>query len=249
MRRICTFALLCSAISVSQASTLFVGSNSAGPVQRYTTSGVNMGSFGSADGTGSAVDGQGSAYIVEPGENSSLITIFDSFQTPLSSIVFNGGIDNGNGSPGHITDMAYGGGGTLWVSGFNGIVYHISAAGSVLSSFDTGSLFTGIATDGTHLYTSQGLDGGAVYQRSADGTIVNTIFTGLFESLGVGFNTDDGTLWVGGTDTVTNVAMSGAVLATLSVPGFHDALEVGDIGSADVVPEPSTLLISGLGLA
>jgi arylsulfate sulfotransferase len=242
-----TVALLGCATAV-QASTIFLGSNATGPVQLYTTAGASLGSFGPDGATGVALDGAGHVYIVQPNASSSIITKYDATETPVSTQAFTSGIDNGLGWPGFITDMAYGGGGTLWLSGYNGIVYRVNASGNVLSHFDTGSAFTGIATDGTFLYTSQGLGGGTIHKRMADGTLVGTIVTGLAEVSGLGFDAEDGTLWVGGTDTVTQVNSSGAILNTLSIAGFHDGLEVGNIGTASI-PEPATFLISGLALA
>ncbi|HEX6880212.1 MAG TPA: aryl-sulfate sulfotransferase [Terriglobales bacterium] len=241
-----TVALLLSATAI-QASTLFIGSNATGPVQRYTTAGSFLGSFGQNGATGTALDGAGYVYTAQPG-NTSTITKYDATETPVATTVFSSGVDNGGGFPNFVTDMAYGGASTLWLAGYNGMVYRVNTAGNVLAQFDTGSVFTGIATDGTFLYTSEGIGGGNIYQRASDGTLITTIATGLPETLGLAFDAQDGSFWVGGTDTLTQVSSSGAILNTLSIPGFHDGLEVGDIGTA-AVPEPATFLISGLGLA
>ena len=58
----------------------------------------------------------------------------------------------------------------------------------------------------------------------------------------------ESTLWVGGSDVVTHISSAGAIMNTSAVPGFHNGLEVGNI-EVQVIPEPGTLLISGLGLA
>ena len=147
-----------------------------------------------------------------------------------------------------ILDMAVGAGSTLWLSGFNGMIYHVDAAGSVLSRFDSGHSYTGVATDGSFLYTSEGLFGGSIFKWDTSGMLIETIYTGLMESGGVGYDPASGTLWVGGTDTLTQLTTSGSILQTLSVPGgFHDGLDVGNI-SPTLIPEPSTWLLLSCGL-
>jgi hypothetical protein len=243
VRTIGAITLLCGALGAVQAATIWVGSNATGPLERYTSTGTFEGTFGADATTGVALDGMGHVYTVQPDDLSSSITKYGADQTWLSTVIFEEGTDNGNGFPGYISDMTYGGG-SLWLAGFNGIVYRINTAGSVLSSFDTGATFTGIAFDGTYLYTSQGFGGGAIEQRGLDGTLVSTIFTGLPEIFGLGYDSEAGTLWAGGLDVVTQVSLTGELLNTLSIAGFHDGLEVGDIGTT-VIPEPGAFLLVG----
>ena len=238
---------------VAQASTLWVGHDITSPVERIdSTTGVSLGYWGATGATGTALDGAGHVYTVVPSGLLSVITQYDDVQTPVGTINFNSGIENGNGFPSWIEDMAYDGGGRLWVSGYNGIVYNIDSFGTVLSSFDTGSTFTGVAFDGTYLYTNEGFYGGGnLYQRELDGTIVSTITTGFAGGAGLGYDATDNTLWVGylaGTNDIRQFDISGNLLSSLSIGGsYHDGLEVGELYAT--VPEASTLLLLGSGLA
>ena len=99
-------ALLWSANSVSQAATIFVGSNATDAVQQYTTAGAWIGAFGGPTGTGTALDGQGHVYVADPTALSSAITKYDAAQASLGTTVFNGGVDNGVGYQNFILDMA-----------------------------------------------------------------------------------------------------------------------------------------------
>jgi hypothetical protein len=220
----------------------------------FDNNGATLGSFGNPGSSAAALDGLGTVYTVEPGDASSTFRLFDASQNLLSSFVFSTGIDNGNGSPDYITDLAWGGNGTLWASGFNGVIYHLNLSGTVLSSFDTGVLDTGIATDGVHLYTTSGSSlfnnpASIIYQRDFSGSILNSIDTGLPDTLGLGFDTSDGSFWVGGVDQFSHVSASGAILNTFQADGFHTGLEIGDIGSTPTaVPESSSMMLLGGGL-
>lgn len=241
------FAVAFSAFTSAQASTIWVGSNAQASIARYTSDGDLIGPFGMSAATGVALDGIGHVYIAQPGQDASVITKYNAAQAQTGTIPFSSGIDNGNGFPGFISDMAYAGSNSLWLAGYNGMIYRVDAGGSVLSSFDSGHLLSGVATDGTFLYTSQGLEGGNILRWSLTGALMETIFTGLSEGGGVGFDSSDGTLWVGGLDTVSQLSLDGNILKSLTIPGgFHDGLEVGEIGTDAVIPEPSTgLLLAG----
>lgn len=232
-----------------QASVLWVGHDTRSAVERIdSTSGTSLGYWGAGGATGTALDGAGHVYTVQPSGALSIITQYDAAQNPTGTINFTGG---GGGLGSWIEDMTYGGNGTLWVSGYDGRVFNIDSAGTVLSSFNTGFTFTGIATDGEYLYTNEGFYGGdTIYQRLFDGTVVSTISTGYAGGAGIGWDASDNTLWVGylaGTNDIRQFDMSGTLLSSLSIGGgAHDGLEVGDIYSE--VPEPTSLILLAIGL-
>jgi hypothetical protein len=243
--------VLCVAVSTAAASSLWVGNDTLTAVQRYdSTTGTFLEAWGQGSATGSALDGLGHLWTVAPGGPSSHIEMYDSLGALVSSVDFTTGIENGNGFPSWIEDMTYGGAGTLWVSGFNGIVYHLDSTASILSSFDTGHLYPGVATDGSVLYTTDGFDGDKIYTYSFGGSLLGSVSTGIGGGLGgIGYDSTDGTLWVGGTAGVLyHVTTGGTVLGSFTTPtssAFHDGLEVGEIGG--IVPEPATLGLFGLG--
>jgi arylsulfate sulfotransferase len=247
---------------------LWVGFDTSGPVQVYSSSlgTPSQGSFGPSDASGVALDHAGHLWLNEPGASKSVITKLDQNLHVLGTINFTQGIDNGNGSPSYIEDMAYGGSNTLWLAGYNGIIYHVDSSGNTLSHFDTGDPFTGIATNGTELFTSQGLSGagassGLISEYSFTGALLGTIDTGLSQSFGLAFDPTSGDLFVGGTDSITKVDLNGNVLASSFVPGAdHTGLDVGLIGGTapakpaflipvSNVPEPSggVFVLLGLG--
>src|SRR5581483_815280 len=227
------FAAFGAASSLSAAPILFVGDAGISGIQRYDLDGNLLGSFGPSGATGVALDGMGHVFLVQPADTESVISTYDASNNPLNSITFTSGTDNGNGFPGYINGATWGAG-SLWLAGYNGMVYRVNTAGVVLSSFDTGSTFTGVATDGTYLYTTQGLGGGNIIKRNLDGSVISTIVTGLSESFGLGFDAASGAFYVGGSDVVTRVDSTGMVLGALSIPGIHTGLAVGEIGVAAV---------------
>jgi arylsulfate sulfotransferase len=213
-----------------------------------------VGSFGPSDASGVALDHLGHLWINEPGAAKTVITEFDQHLNPLATINFTQGIDNGLGSANYIEDVAYGGSNTLWLAGYNGIIYHVDSAGNVLSHFDTGDPFTGIATDGTKLYTSQGTSGGVISEYSFTGGLLGTIDPGLSQGFGLAFDPTSNDLFIGGTDSITKIDLTGKIINSSFVPGAnHTGLDVGLIGGTapafpdflpQPVPEPS-----GAGLA
>ena len=174
----------------------------------------------------------------------------------MASFVFNSGLDNGNGFANYLTDLTWGGS-NLWASAYNGFVYQLSSTGSIISSFDTGVIDTGVTTDGTNLYTTSGLGllapSSLIYKRDLQGAVLATIDTGLNDTLGIGFDSSSGTFFVGGLDVVSQVAADGSVLGAFANDGTHTGLEVGDIGTGPgpgdgEVPEPGTVALIGGGL-
>lgn len=233
-------------VSTAHASTLWVGNDINTPVERYTTGNVSLGYWGQNGATGSALDGAGHVYTVAPSFGNNVIKKYDAAQNEVGSFV---AAVSGN----WIEDMTYGGGDALWVSTFEGNVFHIDGLGNVLSSFVSGGSFVGVTTDGTHLYTTTGFFGDdTITKRLFDGTVVSVVHTGFAGGAGLGYDATDGTFWVGYLggllrqfDPAGNL-LTGFVTANNTFP--HDGLEVGEIFAVGV-PEPSTSMVLGAGLA
>jgi hypothetical protein len=242
------FATVCLC-SGAQASTLWVGNDTSGPVQQWTTSGIFKGTFGASGATGTALDGS-NAWTVQPGSSDSVITKYNAAQTPVGTIHFTGGIENGNGFPSWIEDMASGTNHTLWLSGFNGEIYHINSLGTVLSSFNSGHTYSGIEVLGNSVYTTSGISGNSVYQFDLAGNLLSTItVAGVSGVGGLAWDPTTNTFWAGTFGALDHFNTSGVILSTLNIGGgFHDGLAVGDLHAVSAVPLPSTWGMMLLGL-
>lgn len=238
-------------ISQLPASTIAVGSDGSGPLGLYSTEGALTGTFGPAGGGALTQDGTGGIYIATPNDSSSVVSNYDPSQNLLSSFIFTAALDM-RAYASYIIDMTRGIGNTLWISTYSGGIYQLSSSGTVLSSFDSGTTAPGIAFDGNFLYTTSGpgfsITSPYIYQRNASGEIINTINTGLNDTLGLAV--DPTGFWVGGFDSLFQIASNGTILNSYAIDGVHYGVEAVDIGApVDTVPEPSSLILAAIGVA
>jgi len=233
------------------ASTILVGSDGAGAVQLINSDGTPAGTFGSSAGTAAASDGFGGLFVALPGDSSSTVDVYGATQNLLSSFDFTAPADS-RPFAAYITDMSWGTGGTLWVSTYSGEVYHLDSSGTILGQFDTGTAAPGVAFNGTDLYTTSGpgftSPSPLVYERTPSGTVITTVDTGLNDTLGIGYDGSNSTLWIGGFDVLSEVSLQGALLDTLSIDGTHYGIDVQTVAPA-AVPEPSSRALVLVGLA
>lgn len=247
--------LLAANLQANSITSILVGSTSGGPVQEFSTSGSSTGtSFGDANATAAAFDGMGDVFAIQPGDNSSTISEYDSTNQLVTSFLFNSGISNGFGFPGFLDSIVYGGNSTFWVAGYNGFVYHINSSGGLLSSFDSGNANTAVTTDGTSLYTTSGYGNGLINIWTPSGSQTGMILTPFQDTLGIGYDATTQSLYIGGSDVVSQLDLNGNLLNTLSISGANTAIDVGTLGNTPppppTVPEPGTwaLCFGGLGL-
>lgn len=236
--------------TLASAEVIFLGFDTQGPVQQYTTTGTFLGNFGQSGATGSALDGAGHAWTVAPAFGNNTIQKYNAAQTVLNT--FTATI-----SGQWVEDMAYGGfvgsDETLWLSTFEGSVFRVNAnTGAVISSFAPGlGQFLGIAYDGTDLWLTGGAFQGNtdISRYSTTGALLSSFDTKITGAGGIGYSLDTNTLWVGYFGTVRQFNLSGTELSSFTAGSpFHDGLEIGDL-QRQQVPEPASLALLGIGLA
>ncbi len=229
--------------SLGLSASLLIGFNTATPLQVYSTSGTYQGDFGPSGASAGAIEGN-LLYLVQPdtsGLSTSTISALNGAQQIVQSFSL----------PALISDVTPGANNTLWLSAYNGTVYHVTASGQILTSFTTGFQNIGIAVLGGSLYTTEGDASDGIDVRSLNGTVVSTIRTGLTSLYGLGIDPSDSTFYAGTFSDVYHLSNTGALLNTLHLPGdtrtpngaVHDGIEVADLSSltpGTTVPEPST---------
>jgi hypothetical protein len=225
-----------------------VGSNAGAPdqVELLSVTGTALGAIGPHNASAAAMGSNGNMFFALPGDSSSTVQEYDAAQNLISSFVF-APLSDPRPSAAYIEDMTWGPGGWIWISTFSGNVYSVSTAGVLQGSFDTGTSSPGIATDGTFLYTTEGAGflnpASHFYRRDTSGNILDSIDTGLNDTLGIGFDSESGTFWIGGFDMLSRVDGSGNVLDQFAVDGVHTGVEVTSS------PEPATFVLIAFSLA
>jgi hypothetical protein len=241
--------------AAASAGTVLVGSNASTPdqVEVLSATGTVQGVIGPNNASAATVDSNGNTFFAIPDDFSSTVWEYDPTQNLFGSFVFTPPSDSRD-SAGYIEDMTWGPGGWLWISTYSGEIYALSSAGALQGSFDTGTSSPGVTTDGTYLYTTEGAGffnpASHFYRRDTSGNVLDTVGTGLNDTLGIGFDSQSGTFWIGGFDVVSRVDASGSVLEQFAVDGVHTGLEVVASPSTEslVTPEPATLAFMALGL-
>jgi len=139
----------------------------------------------------------------------------------------------------------------IWRAGIlAGAVFEINpATGAILSSFGPGFSPLGIAWDGSGLWVSQFGTAGLVKRFDTSGTPTGEQFNaGDFLVGGLGYDSRDGTLWIGTSGRVYHYQTDGTQLGffdvTVDPSRFVDGLEF----QAAAIPIPPSLLLLGSGL-
>lgn len=240
---------LCTIALPASSDSLLVGYNTLTPLQVYSTAGTYQQDFGPT-GASAGVEEGSLLYIIQPNTTtftSSLVTAYDDNQHAVSSFTI----------PDAIADGAPGSNGSLWLAGYDGIVYQYSTAGKELSSFNTGYTSIGIASNGSSLYTTEGDTSDGIDVRNSTGKVLSTVYTGYYSLYGLAFDSANSTFYAGSFDSVYRFSSSGSLMNTLFLPGnartpngaIHDGLELVDLSALGpvTVPEPGSRALLVLG--
>ena len=123
----------------------------------------------------------------------------------------------------------------------------------VQGSFDTGTSSPGVSHR-RHVSVHHGRrrllqSGLALLPARHLGQHSGHVDTGLNDTLGIGFDSQSSTFWIGGFDVLSRVDASGNVLDQFAVDGVHTGVEAMAASESVASPEPATLALMALGLA
>ncbi len=234
MRRLLLPALIVLLLPLTvTASPLYIGNDTQSPVSVYTPTGVFVQDFGQGGATGTALAG-GSVWTVAPAFGNNNVVQYDSAQNVLNSFI---ATINGN----WVEDMSHGAGNTLYLGTFEGNVFAVNdQTGAILSSFAVAnSTFTGVAFDGTNLWTSGGLTSQNLFQYTTVDAAGHHPARQHVRRRGLRF---DGTLWCGDFGLVPSLQHGRRAPRELNTSSgaYHDGLKVANLDAVSTVPEPST---------
>src|SRR2546425_1200214 len=116
---------------------------------------------------------------------------------------------------------------------FEGDVYKINTSnGAYTLMFSTGQSFIGVTYDGTYIWTTGGYTSNLVHKRDLAGNVLATFNTGQMNAA-IGYDPDDGTLWIGHLNgQVTHRSQSGTLLGGFSTAAggqIVDGLELANM--------------------
>ena len=225
---VCTVDSCTQAVGPPGVATLLIGHDTTQLEREYFKIGTFVQTWGtSSHVTGAAVDANGIVYVCIPNyvqNGGNVIERRGPGNTNLGTI--NPTVNNQ-----WIEDLGNYTAGFILASTDTGNVFRINTTnGSDTFLFATGHNLPGVAFDGTNIWTTGGSSNTLVYRRNLTGTVLSSFSTGQING-GIGYDPDDGTLWIGHPmGQVTHHSQAGALLGgfdTLAGGGYLDGVELG----------------------
>jgi len=217
----------CSPGGGTGIATLLISHDISQLERQYQKNGTFVQTWGAiGQATGAAVDGSGVVYICNPNFGNNVIEKRGPGNVSLGTITATVAgqwiEDMGNFTSGYIlagTDA--------------GNVFRIdTTTGAGVLLFSTGHSIIGVTYDGANIWTTGGSSSTLVYKRDLSGSVLASFNTGQLNS-GIGYDPDDGTLWIGHAGgQVTHHSQLGALLggfATAAGGQLIDGLELGHL--------------------
>ncbi len=221
----------CSPTGGPGVATLFLGHDTSQLERQYQKIGTFIQTWGTiTDATGAAVDASGVVYICNPAYGANVIERRGPGDTNLGTIT---ATVNGQ----FIEDLGNFGGGFILAGTFEGDVYTINTTtGAHTLLFSTGQTFIGVTYDGTHIWTTGGYTTTLVSKRTLSGTVVATFDTGRMNA-GIGYDPDDGTLWIGHFNgQVTHYSQLGTLLGGFSTAAGGQLVDGVELAKLELAP-------------
>jgi hypothetical protein len=212
---------------------LFVANEYGGSIGEYTTSGATVSGslissgldfpWGIASSGGNLyVANQGNAVISEYTTSGSLLNSITTVGTP--------------------PDVAVSGGNIFIPSPVSGVSEY-NSSGTLINSWSTAPSIYDMAILGNDIFVPSA-DNGTIGEYTLSGQVVNAaLITGLDAPEGVAISGNDLYVVNSGSDTVGEYTLKGDPINTSLITGLDGGTYI------DVVPEPSTMALAGLGAA
>jgi len=208
-------------------ASLLIGHDTSQLERQYQKNGTFVQTWGAiGHATGAAVDGAGVVYICNPAFGANVIERRGPGNVNLGTITATVGGQ-------FIEDLGNFGGGYILAGTAAGDVFRIdTATGADVLLFSTGNNIIGVTYDGTNIWTTGGFTTNLVYQRDLAGNVLATFNTGQ-SNVAIGYDPDDGTLWIGHTNgQVTHHTQLGTFLGgfpTAAGGYVVDGLQLGNL--------------------
>jgi hypothetical protein len=206
-------------------ATIFIGHDTYLLEHQYQKIGTLITTWGAqTDATGAAIDVNGTVYVANPAQGNNTIERRGPGNSNLGTI--NSTVNNQ-----FIEDLGNFGGGFILAGTFEGDIYRINTTtGAHVFLFTTGQNFGGVTYDGTNIWTTGGTITNLVYKRNLSGTVLTTFSTGR-PSYGIGYDPDDGTLWIGHAGgLVTHYTQGGALIGGFITAGSGEVIDGVELG-------------------
>jgi len=221
----------CSPTGGPGIATLFMGHDISQLERQYQKNGTFVQTWGATgQATGAAIDANGIVYVCNPAFGNNVIERRGPGNTNLGSITAT--VNNK-----WIEDLGNYGGGYILASTYDGGIYRINTTnGADTLMFATGHTLNGVTYDGTDIWTTGGTSTTLVYRRDLAGNVLATFNTGQ-TNYAIGYDPDDGTLWIGHAGgLVTHYSQVGALLGGFSTAAGGQVIDGLELANMPLAP-------------